>query len=146
MVEGGNDFRGMIFQVMDHVPDGTEPLPSFQLEMRDGNLNFRYSNILKDGTNQGSSISFITKPVFGTNTNWHVFDFYFYLSNDTDGYIRVYYNKKFVAERRGINGSTYNEKAHMQYGIYCKPYYKLRTQVKSVLIETVSGIPMNNTI
>ena len=144
LVEGGYDFRGMIFQIMDHKNEGGT-LPVFQFEMRYGKLHVRWTPV-DENSNPGSTvIKSIATPTWGNN-QWHNLDVYAYLSHvESEGYFKVYYNGNFVWERNGINASqTYNPQ--MQYGIYSVPGVKCRTQVRKLLMETVSEIPPGNTL
>jgi len=141
-VEGGNNFRGMIFQLMDHTPDG-DTLPIFQFEIRGGYLHTRWCSVNSNGTSGGTNIYRIAQPKWGDgpDSDWHILDVYAYLSHNNDGYIRVYRNGIYAWERRGRNASVNSMGIQLQYGIYGVEGFSLKTQVKSLSWEIVDTIP-----
>ncbi len=144
-VEGGPDFRGLVFQIMDHTNTGGT-LPVFQFEMRYGGLHTRWCTVNSDSSSKGTGIFRFATPKWNAG-EWHTLDVYGYLSHiDNGGYFRVYHNGQFVWDRRARNASQSGGNPQLQYGIYGVAGYSLKTHVKSLLWETVDTIPMTQSI
>lgn len=144
-VEGGANFRGMVFQIMDRENDGGT-LPVFQFEMRDGKLHARYATIV-NGQNADTTINSILTPEWNTG-KFYTLDLFAYLSNTNNGHFRVYLDKKFVWERKNqITASSFTQRnPQIQFGVYGVKGYTLRTNVRSILWEKINAIPTSATL
>lgn len=139
-VEGGVNFRGMVFQFMDRTNSGGT-LPTFQFELRDGKLHCRYTTIV-NGDNGGTTIIPILTPEWNTG-KFYTLDVFAYLSDRPDGWFRVYLDGKFVWERKNqITASSFTDRdVQVQFGEYGVKGYQLRTNVRSIRWETIDKIP-----
>ena len=92
LVEGGYDFRGMIFQIMDHKNEGGT-LPVYQFEMRYGKLHVRWTPVDENSNPGDTQIKAIATPTWGSGSasQWHNLDVYAVLSHiESEGYFKVY--------------------------------------------------------
>lgn len=120
----GEEFRGMIFQIMDHMSKN-DAFPLFQFEIRDKKLHARWiDNLAK------TRIVPFHKPKIG---EWLNLDVYALLSpNSNEGYYRVHFNDKLVWHHEGKTATKYEIKPSVQFGIYGVPGVKVRTQVRKI--------------
>ena len=131
------NFRGMVFQIMDHTNSG-KTLPSYQFEIRYEKLHTRWCEIV-NGNSEGTHIQSIAKIEWG---KWYNLDVYAILSHKKDeGIFRVYLDGEFVWERREVTASEMGANPQIQYGIYAVGGYDLKTQIKRLMWETVDEIP-----
>ncbi len=144
LIEGGTNFRGMIFQIMDHTNTGAT-LPVFQFEMRNGDLHTRWCQVSEQGESIKTEIFKIATPKWNAS-EWHTLDVFVYLSHTSNGYIRVYRNGVFVWDRKAINASQNPLNPMVSFGIYAVPGFDLKTQVKSLMYETIDKIPDTSTL
>ncbi len=132
-VKGYSQFRGLVFQIMGHA--GTNPLPSFQLEMRDLYLHARWTEIGDDNKNINTHIVKVHQPRWD-GLEYIVADIYITPSFDQKkGIVKVYINgvKKF--ERVGRNCSSDKNQLICSYGCYGTEGVDMEIKVKSLLVE-----------
>ena len=123
----GTDFRGMIFQLMDHFEGSKNPMPTFQLEIRDGLIHCRNSKL----PSVEAEIFPFAKVV---ENEWVSVSLAVKLSGDTSGYIICYHKGKQVYNRsRKITGSQ-TGRVQVSIGIYAVEGVELITEVRKLNI------------
>lgn len=121
IVSGDPQFRGIIFQCMDHtIKNGdVKALPIFQLEVRDQKLHTRWSEV-ENSQYKGTKIKAIRTLDLASGYPANKVDVFLNFSaNKKRGHMRVYLQDRFVWERKGVvTASTYGKPLQIQQGIY----------------------------
>lgn len=121
-------FRGVIFQIMDKTLDG-RTLPVKQLELRDGKLHSRWTEI-RNGENYNTHIKEIAKAEVGKLYN---IEMEIFLSADPNkAYCKTFLDNKLVHDLKGINASANVLGCQIQIGIYSVKGFNLKTKVKEL--------------